>query len=144
METITGYHLKTTLGTGGMASVYLATQESLDRQVAIKVLDASLIDDALNKAQFAQESKLIASLNHPNIVQVIDQGVSDQGHPYFVMPYVKSISLTAILTRSDIHITRKLDIAIQICKALAHAHRNRIVHRDIKPGNIRVHRAQLL
>lgn len=65
METIVGYHLKTILGTGGMATVYLATQESLDRQVAIKVLDASLIDDVLIKAQFAQESKLIASLNNP-------------------------------------------------------------------------------
>ncbi|WP_409988795.1 hypothetical protein [Cellvibrio sp.] len=63
--------------------MYLAMQESLDRQVAIKVFDASLIDDAFIKSQFEQESKLIASLNHPNIVQVIDQGISDQGRPYF-------------------------------------------------------------
>ncbi len=138
METIAGYRVKTTLGSGGMASVYLATQESLDRQVAIKVLDASLIDDQLIQNQFAQESKLIASLNHPNIVQVIDQGVTPQGHPYFVMPYVKSITLNAILKRSDINATRKIDIAIQICKALAYAHRNGVVHRDIKPGNILV------
>lgn len=138
MERITGYHVKTILGSGGMASVYLATQESLDRQVAIKVLDASLIDDALIQAQFAQESKLIASLNHPNIIQVIDQGVSDQGRPYFVMPFVKSITLTAILKRTDINPTRKIDIAIQICKALAYAHRNGVIHRDIKPGNILV------
>lgn len=138
METINGYHLKTTLGAGGMASVYLATQISLDRQVAIKVLDASLIEDALIQAQFAQESKLIASLNHPNIVQVIDQGVSDQGHPYFVMPYIKSISLDSILNRSDVNETRKIDIAIQVCKALAYAHRNGVIHRDIKPGNILV------
>ena len=138
METISGYHIKTTLGSGGMANVYLATQESLDRQVAIKVLDAALIDDTLIQAQFAQESKLIASLNHPNIVQVIDQGVSDQGHPYFVMPFVKSISLSAILKRTDINATRKIDIAIQICKALAYAHRNGVIHRDIKPDNILV------
>ena len=138
METINGYHLKTTLGAGGMASVYLATQISLDRQVAIKVLDASLIEDALIQAQFAQESKLIASLNHPNIVQVIDQGVSDQGHPYFVMPYIKSISLDSVLKRTDVNETRKIDIAIQVCKALAYAHRNGVIHRDIKPGNILV------
>ena len=138
METIAGYHLKTTLGTGGMASVYLATQDSLDRQVAIKVLNASLIDDALIQAQFAQESKLIASLNHPNIVQVIDQGTSQQGNPYFVMPFVKCIPLDAILKRTDVGATRKIDIAIQICKALAYAHRNGVVHRDIKPGNILV------
>ena len=138
METIAGYHVKTTLGTGGMASVYLATQESLDRQVAIKVLNASLIDDALIQAQFAQESKLIAGLNHPNIVQVIDQGVSTQGNPYFVMPFVKCISLDAVLKRTDVDATRKIDIAIQICKALAYAHRNGVIHRDIKPGNILV------
>lgn len=116
METIAGYHLKTTLGSGGMASVYLATQESLDRQVAIKVLDASLIDDPLIQAQFVQESKLIASLNHPNIVQVIDQGVSAQGHPYFVMPFVKSITLNAVLKRNDINATRKIDIAFKFAK----------------------------
>lgn len=138
MENITGYHLKTTLGTGGMASVYLGTQESLERPVAIKVLNASLIDDPIIQAQFNNESKLIASLQHPNIVQVIDKGVSQQGHPYFVMPYVKSISLNAILKRSDVNATRKIDIAIQICKALTYAHRNGVVHRDIKPGNILV------
>jgi len=138
VESIAGYHLKTALGTGGMANVYLAIQDSLDRQVAIKILDASLIDDAQIQAQFAQESKLIASLNHPNIVQVIDQGMSAQGHPYFVMPYIKSISLNAILKRNDVSITRKMDIAIQICKALAYAHRNGVVHRDIKPSNILV------
>ncbi|RYY74733.1 MAG: hypothetical protein EOO52_10370 [Gammaproteobacteria bacterium] len=138
METIAGYHLKTTLGAGGMASVYLAIQESLDRQVAIKVLNASLIDDPMIQRRFAQESKLIASLNHPNIVQVIDQGVSEKGNPYFVMPFVKCISLDAVLKRTDVSATRKIDIAIQICKALAYAHRNGVIHRDIKPGNILV------
>lgn len=138
MDSIAGYHLKTTLGSGGMANVYLGIQTSLDRQVAIKVLAANLIDDAVVRTQFEQESRLIASLNHPNIVQVIEQGVSTQGHPYFVMPYVKAISLSAILKRSDVNTTRKIDIVIQVCKALAYAHRNGVVHRDIKPGNILV------
>jgi eukaryotic-like serine/threonine-protein kinase len=136
VETISGYRLISKLGSGGMATVYLATQESLNRQVAIKVLSTSLIEDAFVQAQFVQESKLIASLNHPNIVQVIDQGISDQRHPYFVMPYIKSISLSAILTRNDVSIPRRIDIAIQICKALAYAHRNQVIHRDIKPDNL--------
>jgi len=121
-----------------MASVYLAMQKSLDRPVAIKVLDATLTQDTKIQQQFEQESKLIAQLQHPNIVQVIDQGVTEQGLPYFVMPYIKSISLDSILQRDDISITRKMDILIQTCCALAYAHRNGIVHRDIKPANVLV------
>ena len=135
---IPGYYFKTPLGEGGMASVYLATQKSLDRPVAIKILNATFTQDALIQQQFAQESKLIAQLNHTNIVQVIDQGVTDQGQPYFVMPYVKSISLDSILLRDDISVTRKMNILIQLCSALAYAHRNGIIHRDIKPENILV------
>ena len=138
MQTIPGYHIKTTLGEGGMAKVYLATQKSLDRPVAIKVLAATFIQDPLIQQQFASESKLIARLNHPNIVQVIDQGISDQGHPYFVMPYIKSIPLNSILQRNDISITRKMSIIMQVCSALAYAHRNSIIHRDIKPDNVLV------
>jgi serine/threonine-protein kinase len=135
---LSGYHIKTTLGEGGMARVYLGTQESLERAVVIKVLDATLSDDPLVRQQFAQESKLIARLNHPNIVQVIDQGTNDQGQAYFVMPYIKSIALDIILPRDDIALTRKIDIAAQIAKALAYAHHNGVVHRDIKPSNILV------
>lgn len=135
---IVGYHLKTALGEGGMASVFLATQRSLERPVAIKVLDATLNEDETIQQQFAQESKIIAQLNHPNIIQVIDQGTTEQGLPYFVMPYVKSIPLDAILQRDDVSLTRKLDILIQVCSALAYAHRNGIIHRDIKPANVLV------
>jgi serine/threonine-protein kinase len=138
VQTIPGYHIKTLLGEGGMAKVYLAVQKSLDRPVAIKVLDASLNQDPIIQQQFEQESLLVARLSHPNIIQIIDKGISEQQLPYFVMPYVKSISLETVLPRKDISITRKLDILIQLCSALAYAHRNGVVHRDIKPANILV------
>lgn len=138
MQTIPGYHIKTLLGEGGMAKVYLAIQKSLNRQVAIKVLDASLKQDELIQQQFEQESVLVAQLNHPNIIQVIDNGISNEQLPYFVMPYVKSISLETILLRTDVNLSRKLDIVIQLCSALAYAHRNGIIHRDIKPANVLV------
>lgn len=138
MHKISGYHLKAALGEGGSASVFLATQQSLERPVAIKVLQASLSSDQLVQRQFAQESRIIARLNHPNIVQVIDQGTTEAGLPFFAMPYIKSISLDAIIARDDVSMTRKLDILIQICSALAYAHRNGILHRDIKPANVLV------
>lgn len=138
MQTIHGYHIKTLLGTGGMASVYLAIQKSLSRPVAIKVLDAQLLQDEQLQSQFEQESSLVAKLNHPNIIQVIDRGTTDQGLPFFVMPYVKSIGLDAVVERDDININRKIDILLQLCSALAYAHRNGIIHRDIKPQNVLV------
>ena len=135
---ISGYELSSPLGQGGMATVYLGEQLSLHRPVAIKVLNASLIKDEVVQSQFDQESRLVAGLNHPNIIQVIDQGLAESGVPYFVMQYVKSINLSAVLSRSDVAMTRKLDIVIQICNALSYAHRNGVVHRDIKPANILV------
>ena len=81
---------------------------------------------------------MVAGLNHPNIIQVIDQGEAENGQPYFVMQYVKSIALTAVILRADVTLTRKLDIVIQITKALSYAHRNGVVHRDIKPANVLV------
>lgn len=121
-----------------MATVFEGWQQSLDRPVAIKVLDAKLLDDPIVQAQFKQESQLVARLNHPNIIQVIDQGVADNGQPWFVMQYVKSIPLSAILRREDVTLVRKLDVVAQICLALSYAHRNNVVHRDIKPANVLV------
>ncbi|ARN75937.1 protein kinase domain-containing protein [Oceanicoccus sagamiensis] len=137
-----GYSIQQPLGEGGMAMVYLGQQLSLNRSVAIKVLNATLVADPIVEGQFQQESLLVASLNHPNIIQVIDQGtvVDAQGYPrpYFVMQYVKSIPLTSVIRRDDVSLTRKLNIIIQICKALSYAHRNGVVHRDIKPANVLV------
>lgn len=121
-----------------MATVYEGWQHSLNRPVAIKILDAKLVDDPLVQAQFRQESQLVARLNHPNIIQVIDQGVAENGQPWFVMQFVKSIPLNAILHREDVKLVRKLDLVTQVCQALSYAHRNSVVHRDIKPANILV------
>lgn len=133
-----GYEIGKPLGEGGMAVVYLGQQLSLNRAVAIKVLNGTLVSDPVVQHQFQQESLLVASLNHPNIIQVIDQGEAENGQPYFVMQYVKSIPLTAVINREDVPLTRKLKVVMQICKALSYAHRNGVVHRDIKPANVLV------
>ncbi len=135
---LSGYEIGSPLGEGGMATVYKGKQLSLDRDVAVKVLNATLLEDAHLQAQFQQESKLIAKLNHPNIIQVIDQGISENNQPWFVMQYVKCVPLDAVAKRADVALTRKLDILVQIAQALSYAHRNGIVHRDIKPANVLV------
>lgn len=138
VTTINGYQFKSQLGGGGSAHVWLANQLSLERPVAIKVLSHDLLDDPSCQQLFAHESRLIARLNHPNIVQVIEQGKTDQGQPYFVMPYIKSIALSAVMARQDVALARRLDILIQLAAALAYAHRNGVIHRDIKPANVLV------
>lgn len=138
LDKIHGYHIEKPLGKGGMADVYLGTQLSLDRPVAIKILNGSLITDKLIQEQFHQESKLIAKLQHPNIIQVIEQGNTQQNRPFFVMPYVKSVPLSVAIKREDIGFSRKLDMALQLCRALVYAHRNGVIHRDVKPDNVLV------
>ena len=135
---IPGYQITGTLGEGGMASVYKATQVSLDRQVAIKVLKQTMSDHEELRAKFIQESLIIARLNHPHIIQVIDRGFTEEGCPYFIMPLVKSTSLRAIYKRGNLPINRALDIFLQIVKALGYAHKNGVIHCDIKPENILV------
>ena len=133
-----GYKITSIIGKGGMAKVYLGTQISLNRPVAIKVLNDKLLNNELVQKQFQQESLMVAGLSHPNIIQVIDQGQADDGRPYFVMQYVKGIPLTSIISRDDVNLTRKIDIVIQICQGLSYAHRNGVVHHDIKPANVLV------
>lgn len=133
-----GYKLGEKIGDGGMASVYKGTQLSLKRPVAVKVLKQSLLDDPAIRSRFERESIIIARLNHPNIIHVIDQGLTSRNCPYFVMEYVKSIALDKALKQGGMRLNRSLDIFIQIAKALAYAHKNGVIHRDIKPANILV------
>jgi len=135
---LTGYSIGEKLGSGGMATVFKGLQLSLQRPVAIKVLSHALRADDDVSLRFTRESLIIARLNHPNIIHVIDQGITEDGCPYFVMEYVNGVGLDAVIRQGGVSLGRSLDICIQIAKALAYAHKNGIVHRDIKPANVLV------
>ncbi|MBL4868875.1 MAG: serine/threonine protein kinase [Pseudomonadales bacterium] len=121
---------------GGMAVLYRGVQTSLNRPVAIKFLKTDIAHDERVRGLFEAESRIIARLDHPNIIRVIDRGVSSTGQPYFIMDFVEGTDLKQALKSEEISHSRKLRMIIQIAKALAYAHRNGVIHRDIKPANI--------
>ena len=127
------------IGAGGVAEIYRARQESLDRDVAIKVLNSRLSSDSDIVRRFERESIVIARLNHPNIVHVIDRGCAG-GRYYFVMEYVDGTSLREVIDADRIPLETKLEMIVVVCKALDYAHKNGIIHRDIKPTNILIDR----
>src|SRR5215211_2572164 len=132
------YQLGSLLSAGGMASVYLATDRILERQVAVKVLSPSDAQDPLFVERFRREARAAARLSHPNIVAVFDSG-SDADQPYLVMEYVPGQSLAQLLHRQGrLAPRRAVELAIQVCAALAAAHAQGLVHRDIKPANVLV------
>ncbi|GMR21279.1 MAG: hypothetical protein BMS9Abin36_1879 [Gammaproteobacteria bacterium] len=138
MGLFTDYEIDSVIAEGGMATVYKCKQISLDRPVAVKVLSQQLMrQHPAIVDYFEQESLIIAKLSHPNIIHVIDRGISG-GLPFFVMEFVEGRTLDRILSRDRLDVTQKLDIAVQIVKAMAYAHRNGVIHRDIKPSNILV------
>jgi serine/threonine-protein kinase len=121
-----------------MATVYLATDRVLERQVAVKVLRSSDAQDPLFVERFRREARAAARLSHPNIVAVFDSG-ADAEQPYLVMEYVPGESLAQLLHRQGwLPPHRAVELAIQVCAALAAAHAQGLVHRDIKPANVLV------
>ena len=136
MKEIGGYEVIEKVGNGGMGTVYKGRQVSLDRPVAVKVLSEKLADVDEVLERFNRESLIIARLNHPNIIHVIDRGITPEGMPYFVMEYVEGTNLAQAVRGGDFDTNRKLDVIIQVCKALSYAHKNRVIHRDIKPANV--------
>lgn len=132
---IEDYKILTRIGKGGLAEVYKAIQTSLQREVAVKILSAKYTLNSDIVKRFERESLLIAKLNHPHIVHVIDKGA--KGHRYyFVMEYVDGSNLKQMICDPDVDLKVKIEIVIQVCKALDFAHNNGIVHGDIKPANI--------
>ena len=135
-EQIAGYRLLEALGEGAMGAVYKARQLSLDREVAIKVLSPELADDASYVKRFMTEARAVARLNHTNIISGIDVGDAD-GIKYLVMEYADGMTVASLLRRGGaMDEERSLWIGLQMARALDHAHRSDLVHRDVKPDNI--------
>ncbi|TET95242.1 MAG: serine/threonine protein kinase, partial [Candidatus Zixiibacteriota bacterium] len=133
------YLLTGKIGKGGVAEIYKGRQESLDRDVAIKILLPKLSCDPDIVRRFERESLVIAKLNHPNIVHVIDRGAVG-GRCYFVMEYIDGASMREVINSESIPLKRKLEMIVEVCKALDYAHKNGVIHRDIKPANILIDR----
>jgi len=137
-QTIGRYRLLEVIGEGGMAVVYLAEQsEPVCRRVALKILKPGM-DTREVTARFESERQALALMDHPNIARVFDAGTTDSGRPYFVMELVEGISLTDYCDQNDLGIRSRLELFVQVCQAVQHAHQKGIIHRDLKPSNILV------
>ena len=129
------YEVVREVGRGGMATVFLAHDRRLDREVAIKVLYTEYAA-AISAERFRREVQIATGLSHPHILPIHDYGEAD-GSLYYVMPFVRGESLRARMTRErQLPVEDALRIAVQVAGALEHAHQRGIVHRDIKPENI--------
>jgi serine/threonine-protein kinase len=135
-QQIPGYQLLDRLGQGAMGIVFKARQLSMNRLVAIKVLQPRLASNPRDLERFLYEAQVAAKLSHNNVVQAIDAGSAGKLH-YFVMEYVEGTTITKLLEGGKVYSEREaLDIMMQMAQALDHAHRRGLVHRDIKPANI--------
>jgi len=132
------YKLLQVLGEGGMGIVYLAEQEEpVRRPVALKVIKPGM-DSKRVIARFEAEKQALALMQHPHIAGVYDAGITLTGRPYFVMEYVKGLPITDYCDHHKLTIKERLDLFVQVCQAVQHAHQKGIIHRDIKPSNILV------
>ena len=137
IQRIGEYEIIRKIGTGGIAEIFLARQPSLDRAVAVKVLSSRLSDDEEIRRRFDREALTIARLNHPNIIHVIDRGTSN-GKYYFVMEFIDGDDLKVLAKREKFTVQEKCALIVQCLKALDYAHKNGVIHRDMKPANILV------
>lgn len=135
-RTIAGYRLLEKIGSGSMGTVYKATQLSLQRTVAIKILSPHLARDPRYVERFLREARAVARLSHPNVISGIDVGEAE-GVRYFVMEFASGLTVQKLLDRGGpMDESRVARIALQIARALEHAHEAGLVHRDVKPDNI--------
>jgi serine/threonine-protein kinase len=143
-ERIGAYRIVSGIGQGGMGAVYLAERadEQYQRRVAIKLIRTVPWPDAGIRsalvARFRMERQILAQLQHPNIAQMLDGGVTEEGTPYLVMEYVEGVRIDEYCNRNALTLRQRILLFRTVCSAVEHAHRNLVVHRDIKPSNILV------
>jgi serine/threonine protein kinase/Flp pilus assembly protein TadD len=132
------YKLLEQIGEGGMGVVYMAEQaRPIRRKVALKIIKPGM-DTRQVIARFEAERQALALMDHPNIARVLDAGATDSGRPYFVMELVRGIPITEYCDRNHLAIADRLELFVQVCQAVQHAHQKGIIHRDLKPSNVLV------
>jgi eukaryotic-like serine/threonine-protein kinase len=137
-RTIGPYRLLQRVGEGGMGEVWLAEQtHPVRRQVALKVIKAGM-DTAQVVTRFEAERQALAMMDHPAIATVYDGGSTPEGRPYFAMEYVKGEPITAYCDRQRLTMQARLELFMQVCEGVQHAHQKGIIHRDLKPSNVLV------
>ena len=132
------YQLLQKIGEGGFATVYMAEQvHPVRRRVALKLLKVGM-DSKQVIARFEAERQALAIMDHPNIARVLDAGETESGRPYFVMELVQGIPITEYCDQTSLGTTDRLELFVQVCRAVQHAHQKGVIHRDLKPSNILV------
>jgi serine/threonine protein kinase len=137
-QKIASFEIVEMIGRGGMGVVYLARDTKLDRSVAIKSMPDKLTDDSTASMRFKREAKSLASLNHQNIAVIHEIIEQDEGAGFLVLEYVPGETLAERIAREPLKLEQTLSISRQIAEAVAAAHEKGVIHRDIKPGNIKI------
>jgi len=138
-EQIADFRVERRLGSGGMGVVYLAEQrEPIQREIAIKLVKPGMDTEAV-LARFETERQALAMMNHRNIARVDEAGSTTDGRPYFVMEYVEGLPITSHCDEQRLGVNDRLELLLQVCEGVQHAHQKGIIHRDLKPGNVLVH-----
>ena len=126
------------IGEGGFGLVYVAEQQQpVRRRVALKLIKPGM-DSREVTARFEAERQALAMMDHPNIAHVFDAGATREGQPYFVMELVRGIPFTLFCDKNRLTTRERLELFIDICNAVQHAHQKGVIHRDLKPSNVLV------
>src|SRR5271170_4940903 len=130
------YLIESEIGVGGMATVYRAQHKLVERLCAIKILNAQFAQDPVLRERFVREAKHAQRLSHPNVIEIFDQGETEDGTPFLVMELLEGRTLADVIGDGPIPMARTLPICIEMTRALARAHDFEVIHRDLKPENV--------